>query len=235
MKQPKGLWRPNNFLDRTDPLLKSFMKDVQRYPVLASRELRELITQAQKGDTKARNKVVESNLRLVIRIAKEFQSQNMDINDFIQEGMFGLTEAVGRYDVKRTVPFPHFAAWYIKMRIIKYIWWNQTTIRIPENQREGMKKLFRISAKYVTEHGIIPSMEKLMDESGLPESVVINYYKMFGSGKMKTSAELTDREFESVSQTSEFDAPDNEADRNIAREKIGQCLDTLEPAQKKFL
>lgn len=83
MKQPKGLWRPNNFLDRADPLLKQFMLDVHKYPVLPMNEVRELIAKAHEGDLKARNKVMESNYRLVIRIAKEFQSRNMDINDFI--------------------------------------------------------------------------------------------------------------------------------------------------------
>ena len=235
MRQPKGLWRPNNFLDRTDPLLKQFMLDVHKYPVLSMNEVRELIAKAHEGDLKARNKVMESNYRLVIRIAKEFQSRNMGINDFIQEGMIGLAEAIDKFNLNKGVPFPHFASWYIKMRILKYIWWNQTTVRIPENQREGMKKLFTISTKYISRHGVIPSMEKLMEESGLTEEVVQNYYKLFDSGKLKTSVILKDNEFEAAAATKEFDAPDNVAERNIAREKIAQCLDTLKPHQKRFL
>lgn len=234
--QPKRLRNQNNqYLNREDPILKQFLAEIEKYPVLSNQEQLPLIEKAQKGDVQSRHKIIHSNLRLIVRIAKEFQSVNMSVNDLIQEGYLGLDMAVDRYDRAKGVPFSHFAPWWIKMRILKYIWWHQTTVRLPETQRTGMNKLLKISQKFITEQGRTPSMEELLQSSGLSEQMVSNYYNLFNQGNLKSMKNLDDLEQDGQAPAMKEKTAEELTDESLIREGIHKCLDTLSFKHQEFL
>lgn len=211
------------------------MSDISKFPVLKQAELLPYIIDAQDGNDTARKKVLESNYRLIVRIAREFQSRNLSINDLIQEGFIGLNDAVDRYITDKGVPFAHFAAWWIKMRIIKYIWWYQTTVRLPETQRTGINKLVRISTKFIAEHERVPSMEELLESSGLSERMVNNYLNLFNYGNLKEPENIDDFTDTKSSLRDDAILPDEHTDKQLTAEAIAQCLQLLQPKHQEFL
>lgn len=225
----------NKYLDREDPVLKAFLADIAKYKPLTPEKQNVLITEAQQGNTTSRQKVGMCNCRLVVRIAREFQSVNISVNDLIQEGYKGLDEAILKYNPEKKVPFAHFAAWWIKMRIMKYIWWFQTTVRLPETQRLAINKLIRISAKFISEQGRVPSMEELLDSSGLSEQKVKNYVNLFNYGNLKSTQNIDDLEEDTASLAERKLSPEEVTDKHIVADAIAQCLDTLSYKHQEFL
>lgn len=234
--QPKRqINQSNKYLDREDPLLKPFLAEISKYKPLTSEELVNLILQAQSGNNEARQHVGICNCRLLVRIAREFQNINLNINDLIQEGYIGLDEAISKYKPEKQVPFAHFAAWWIKMRIMKYIWWYQTTIRLPETQRLAINKLLKISTKFIAEQGRVPSMEELLETSGLSEQKVKNYINLFNYGNLKGTQNVSDLGNSSQALVEKSLSPEEITDKNIVTEAIAQCLDTLSHKHQEFL
>ena len=225
----------NRYLDREDPVLKTFLADIAKYKPLTPEEQNVLITEAQQGNTASRQKVGMCNCRLVVRIAREFQSVNISVNDLIQEGYRGLDEAILKYNPEKRVPFAHFAAWWIKMRIMKYIWWFQTTVRLPETQRLAINKLIRISTKFISEQGRVPSMEELLDSSGLSEQKVKNYVNLFNYGNLKSTQNIDDLEEDTADLIEQEPSPEEVADKHIVADAVAQCLDTLSHKHQEFL
>lgn len=231
----RGTNQSNRYLDREDPILKAFLASISQYKPLPKTEQLKLITAAQNGNSKAREKVGLSNCRLVIRIAREFQSVNLSVNDLIQEGYIGLNDAIDKFNINKNVPFAHFASWWIKMRIMRFIWWCQTTIRLPETQRMAIHKLIKISAKFIAEQGRVPSMEELLETSGLSEQKVKNYINLFNYGNLKSPTKLDDLDHESKVLTDTAAGPEELTDRSIITKAISQCLDTLSEKHQEFL
>lgn len=235
-KQPRRrVNQSNRFLDREDPLLKSFLAEISKTKPLSDEEQSELILAAQKGDISARQKVGTANCRLLVRIAREFQSVNISINDLIQGGYKGLDEAISKYNPEKKVPFAHFAAWWIKMRIMKYIWWYQTTVRLPETQRLAINKLIRISTKFISEHGRVPSMEELLESSGLSEQKVKNFVNLFNCGNLKSVQNIDDLGDDTAVVVEKGPGPEEITDKHIVAEAIEQCLGTLSHKHQEFL
>lgn len=235
-QQPRRhLNQKNLYLDREDPILKQFLSEINKYPVYPNQDLLPLIAQAKKGDTLARHKVVHSNLRLVVRIAKEFQSINLSVNDLIQEGYLGLDMAIDRFKREKGIPFAHFASWWIKMKILKYIWWHQTTVRLPETQKTGINKLLKISQKFITEHDRVPSMDELLQASGLSEQMVANYYNLFNCGNLKSTKNIEELENEGQAPPVVEKTAEELADENIIKTGVLKCLDTLSEKHQEFL
>lgn len=235
-KQPRRrVNQSNRFLSREDPLLKSFLADIAKTKPLTHEEQVALIVAAQNGNVSARQKVGTANCRLLVRIAREFQSVNISINDLIQSGYEGLDEAISKYNPGKEVPFAHFAAWWIKMRIMKFIWWHQTSVRIPETQRLAINKLISISTKFISEHGRVPSMEELLESSGLSEQKVKNFLNLFNSGNLKSPQNIDDLEDDSAMFAEKDPGPDEITDKHIVAEAIEQCLGTLSHKHQEFL
>ena len=102
------------FTDRSNELLNSYLKDISKYKILESSEIAKLILEAQNGNEKSKNKVVQSNLRFVVTIAKQFQHRGIDLMDLIAAGNEGIIKAVDKFDPSRGVTFLSYAVWWIK-------------------------------------------------------------------------------------------------------------------------
>ena len=110
------------FSDKSDSLLQSYFRDISKYKILDNEEINKLIVEAQNGDEKAREKVITSNLRFVVTIAKQFQNRGIPLMDLISSGLEGLCKSVNKFDPTRGVKFLNYSAWWIKQCIYTTIY-----------------------------------------------------------------------------------------------------------------
>jgi RNA polymerase primary sigma factor len=125
-----------------ESLEKRYFRDINKYPLLTHEEEIDLSRKARKGDEDARRKLILSNLKLVITIAKAYTGYNVPFLDLIEEGNLGLIKAVGRYDPERGFRFSTYASWWIRQAIVRAISTHSRTIRIPIH-------IFQLMTKYV--------------------------------------------------------------------------------------
>lgn len=234
--QPQRKVNQNNqWLDRRDPVLKQFLKDISHKPMLPDEEIRKLIPLAKNGNVRARDKIVESNYRLLVRIAKEFQSNNMSINDLIQEGFFGLLFAINKYDISKEIPFVNYASWWIKTKMLKYIWWNQTTVRLPESQRSDMNKLLTMSEEFIQREHRVPSMEELLDACSMSEKVISKFLELFSDGNLRSTEDIQAMsDNDDIPDPTEVN-PEEVIDSSIRHDALMQCIGTLKKKDQEFL
>lgn len=232
-KQPKKpLTNKNRFIFREDALTKQFLEEIAAYPVLSNEDTVELIRKAQAGCKESLESVVNGNVRLLVRMGKEFQTDSVSLLDLVQEGYIGLHESIMKFDPKKRVPFAHYSSWWIKMRMMRYVYWNQNNIRLPETQRVAITQLSNISSRFLAEHGRYPFAEELVTLSGLSRTKVDNYLGMFYSGNIQQIL-IDDVQDEVESNSSP--SPEEETDMSIIRDAISNCLDTLSQAHSEFI
>ena len=123
------------FTDHSNELLTSYLRDISKYKILTQDEVACLIEKAQKGDSKAKNEVVQSNLRFVVTIAKQFQNRGIPLMDLISSGNEGLIKSVDKYDATKGTTFLSYAVWWIRQCIYNSIYWQAREIRLPMSQQ----------------------------------------------------------------------------------------------------
>lgn len=157
---------------REDELLNSYLKDIAKYKVLDSSEIAVLISKAQAGDKESRDKVVTSNLRFVVSIAKQFQNRGIELVDLISAGVCGLIESIDKFDVNRGTTFLTYAGWWIKQCIYNTIYSEGDKIRLPVSQRLLIIKILDATTKFVQEHSKKPTSEEISELTGIDVSQV---------------------------------------------------------------
>lgn len=135
----KGTTRFNK-AERND-IISIYLKDISRFPLLSAEEEKECVTLSQKGDMKAREKLINSNLRFVVKIAKKYRNKGIPFADLISEGNIGLAIAAERFDVKKNVRFISYAVWWIKQTILKAISEKSHLIRLPVNRMNELSQI----------------------------------------------------------------------------------------------
>ena len=160
------------FTDYKDDLLNSYLKDISKYKVLDTSEVAILISRAQQGDEAARNKVITSNLRFVVTIAKQYQNRGVPLMDLIAAGTEGLIKSVDKFDVTRGTVFLTYAGWWIKQCIYNTIYAHGEEIRLPISQRLIVIKILDATNKFLQTHSRNPSVEELVDLTGVDASQI---------------------------------------------------------------
>lgn len=156
------------FTDRSDSLLNAYLRDISRHKILEYSEVNELIEKAQKGDEKAREKVVNSNLRFVVTVAKQFQNRGLPLMDLISSGNEGLMKAVDKFDTKRGVTFLSYAIWWIRQSIYNSIYWQAKEIRLPMSQQLLINTIADCIDKFLKEHHRNPSSIEISEITEIP-------------------------------------------------------------------
>lgn len=168
------------FTDRSDSLLTSYLKDISRYPILDSDEIIRLIGEAQKGDDIAREKIIKSNLRFVVTIAKQFQNRGIPLMDLISSGNEGLMKAIDKFDPTRGVTFLSYAVWWIRQSIYNSIYWQAREIRLPMSQQLLVISILDATNKFLQSHDRNPSSEELSEITDIPRER-IDYLAQFSN------------------------------------------------------
>ena len=158
--------------DMTTDSLQLFLKDIGKVRLLTAQEEVDLAKRIERGDLDAKQKMVESNLRLVVSIAKNYRNQGLPFLDLIQEGTLGLVRAAEKFDYRKGFKFSTYATWWIRQAIARALADKARTIRIPVHVVEKLNKIGRAERKLVTELGREPTPDEIAEVTGIdPEEV----------------------------------------------------------------
>jgi RNA polymerase primary sigma factor len=151
----------------TTDSLTLFMNEIGRHPLLTAAEEVELAKRVERGDRAAKERMINSNLRLVVSIAKRYRGHGLPLGDLIQEGVVGLNRAVEKFDWRRGFKFSTYATWWIRQACQRAISNQGRTIRVPAHVHERRVKLARIGRRFQAEHGRQPTSEELAEAAEL--------------------------------------------------------------------
>ena len=146
--------------------LELYFEKIKEYPLLNCEEEQEMAERVQNGDMEFRQKLVESNLRLVVKIARSYISPDLHFLDLIQEGNIGLIHAVERFDPKRNVRFSTYASWWIKQSILRYLGTKRRIIRLPQKKEEILRKIQKAYHPLSQELHRAPNYKEIAKEIG---------------------------------------------------------------------
>lgn len=158
--------------DRSDTALNSYLKDINKIPMLSREEEIEVAKKAAKGDSKAKERLVTANLRFVVSCAKQYQGQGIPLIDLISEGNIGLQEAVDKFDVNKGFKFISYAVWWIRQAIMHALNEHSRLLRLPRSQILQLNQITKASKEFEQSNGRLPSTKELSDLVEIKESKV---------------------------------------------------------------
>jgi RNA polymerase primary sigma factor len=144
-----------------------FMNELGRYPLLTASEEVELAKRIERGDSEAKKRMINSNLRLVVHNARRYSGHGVSLGDLVQEGVIGLNRAVEKFDWRKGFKFSTYATWWIRQACQRAIANQARTIRVPVHVDERRNKLARVRQQFEVAHGREPSREELAEAAGL--------------------------------------------------------------------
>src|SRR3954453_17673320 len=154
--------------ETTTDALQLFLRDAGRHPLLTAAQEVELAKRIERGDPQAKQTMIQSNLRLVVSIAKNYRNQGLPFLDLIQGGTLGLIRAVEKFDWRRGYKFSTYATWWIRQAVARALADKARTIRMPVPIVERMQKLNRAERTLWTQLGREPTLEEIAEEASLP-------------------------------------------------------------------
>jgi RNA polymerase primary sigma factor len=161
-------FKPEELATSTTDALQLFLNEIRRYPLLTAAEEIELAKRIEKGDMGAKERMINSNLRLVVSIAKKYQGQDLPLLDLIQEGIFGLIRAAEKFDWRKGYKFSTYATFWIRQAIQRGIANRARTIRIPVHIGQRERKIARVERELAAKLERQPTDEEISKESGVP-------------------------------------------------------------------
>ena len=220
-----------------DDPVRMYLKEIGKVPLLSNQEEQELAERINAGDEFAKKKLAESNLRLVVSIAKRYTGRGMMFLDLIQEGNIGLLKAVEKFDYSKGFKFSTYATWWIRQAITRAIADQSRTIRIPVHMVETINKLVRIQRKLLQELGREPSPEEIAEEMDLPVDRVREIMKISQEPvSLETPiGEEDDSHLGDFIQDDNALAPADAAAFTLLKEELNAVLATLTERERKVL
>ena len=220
-----------------DDPVRMYLEEVGKVPLLDAEEEKELARRMSDGDEEAKNKLVESNLRLVVSIAKRYVGKGMFFLDLIQEGNLGLMKAVEKFDYKKGYKFSTYATWWIRQAITRAIADQARTIRIPVHMVETIHKVSRYSRQMLQELGREPTADEIGEKMGMSADRVRDIMKIAQDPvSLETPiGEEEDSHLGDFIPDEDTPAPADAASATILREVIERELHTLTPREEHVI
>lgn len=220
-----------------DDPVRMYLREIGRIPLLTYEEELDLAQKILDGDEDAKQKLAESNLRLVVSIAKKYVGRGMLFLDLIQEGNMGLMKAVEKFDYTKGFKFSTYATWWIKQAITRAIADQARTIRIPVHMVETINKLIRTSRHLLQQLGREPTPEEIAAEMEIPVERVAEIQKIAQDPvSLETPiGEEDDSHLGDFIQDEESPAPHDAASYTMLREQLEEVMNTLTPREAKVL
>ena len=219
-----------------DPV-RMYLKEIGKVPLLTAEEEIELAKRMEAGDEKAKKKLAEANLRLVVSIAKRYVGRGMLFLDLIQEGNLGLIKAVEKFDYEKGYKFSTYATWWIRQAITRAIADQARTIRIPVHMVETINKLIRVSRQLLQELGREPLPEEIAEVMDISVERVREILKISQEPvSLETPiGEEEDSHLGDFIQDQNVPVPAEAAASNLLRDQLNEVLDTLTEREQKVL
>ena len=214
-----------------------YLREISRAPLLTAQEEVELAKRAEQGDEEAVQRLIRSNLRLVVHVAKRYLNRGMPLMDLVQEGNFGLMRAVQKFDWRRGFRFSTYATWWIRQSITRAIADKARTIRLPvhiqdrvRNMNNSWEELSRKLQRSPTDRELAEALDISVDDlhrllNALPEPISIH----------RPVGEVGDEYLEGFVEDRLALSPEETASERVMKADILSILDTLEPREKSIL
>ena len=217
--------------------LQLFLADVGRHKLLTAHEEVVLAKAIERGDERAKRRMIESNLRLVVSIAKGYRGLGVPFLDLIQEGTLGLNRAVEKFDWRRGYKFSTYATWWIRQSVQRAVANHARTIRVPVHVVERQQKLSRAARRLEVELGREATKEELAEATGLP---IQHVDEALGAAQASVSLNQTvgsDDEGELGDLFADREAADpfDEAEESLRRQGVRKALDALPERERRIL
>ncbi len=224
---------------KDENVLGMYLKEINKVPLLSYEEECELAKSAQAGDKAARDKLVNSNLRFVVNVAKKYQNHGLDLTDLISEGNIGLLTAIEKYDVSKGYHFISYAVWWIRQSILKAICEKSRAIRLPMNRAN---ELVQIEHARKELKGMLSEADEMreiglmldMDASHVREMINIAR-DMVSLDAPVAGAEGKDSHFGDFIEDSLYQSPELHAEEINMKEDIDEMLASLRPNEEKVI
>ena len=220
-----------------DDSVKQYLKEIGMYPLLNAEQELQLAERVARGDQRARQKLIEANLRLVVSIAKRYSNQGLPLLDLIQEGNIGLMRATQKFDYKRGFRFSTYATWWIRQAISRAIAEHSRSIHIPVHVVELIYKIKRVARRMYQEQGLEPLPEQLAAEIGLPRERVVELLNA-SEQPISLDAPMADDEEYHLTDMLEDTVSALPIDQNayqIQRDNIEQAMTVLNPRERTII
>ena len=229
-------------MSNSDSVLSMYLKEINKIPLLSYEEETELAVKAAKGDVAAKNKIINSNLRFVISIAKKYQKKGLELEDLISEGNIGLMTAIEKFDVSKGYHFISYAVWWIRQAILKAICEKSRAIRLPLNRANELVKIEH-AQKEIASLGISMTEKEELDEiANMLNMDVSHVCEMSNIARDMTSqeAEIAGNSNSATTlgemiEDSTSERPEDKVITESMIKEIKAVLNTLKPAEAKVL
>jgi len=245
MDEENGIYGDNSDSDQPDQNAKTYPSDsidlylrtISSSPLLSPKQENELAQRVSAGDAEARKKMVVSNLRLAVSIAKKYVGRGLPLLDLIEEGNLGLIKAVDRFDHARGTKFSTYASWWIKQAITRAIADQGRTIRLPVHVTDQISKWLRVSRQLAQTLGQRPTVAEVADKMGVSEEKVKSIARL---AQQPTSLEtpVSDPNQGQLSDLlADLNAPSpfDELDESLQREEVLELLKHLREKERQTL
>ncbi len=220
-----------------DDSVKMYLKEIGKIDLLEPEEERIIAQKMAEGDEDAKETLINSNLRLVVSIAKKYMNRGLSLLDLIQEGNLGLIKAVDKFDYTKGFKFSTYATWWIRQAITRAIADQARTIRIPVHMVETINKLTRIQRQLVQDLGREPTTEELAEAMGMEPAKIREIQKISQDPISidKPVGEEEDSHLVDFISNDELAAPEEEVARNLLKEDLIKALGTLTERERKVI
>jgi RNA polymerase primary sigma factor len=223
--------------DMTTDSLQLFLKDIGKVRLLTAQEEVDLAKRIERGDLDAKQKMVESNLRLVVSIAKNYRNQGLPFLDLIQEGTLGLVRAAEKFDYRKGFKFSTYATWWIRQAIARALADKARTIRIPVHVVEKLNKIGRAERKLVTELGREPTPDEIAEVTGIDPDEV-DQIKRSAQAPVSLEKPVGDEEESEFGQfiaDEKAESPFERAADLLTKEALREALENLSYRERRVL
>jgi len=228
------------FDDASDDSVRLYLREIGKIPLLNAEEELELAQRVVNGDKKAKDKMAEANMRLVVSIAKRYSGRGLDFLDLIQEGNTGLLRAVEKFDPDKGFKFSTYATWWIRQAITRAIADQARTIRIPVHMVETINKLLRTQRRMTQELNREPTIEELAKELEMEPEKVEYVMKIkqditsldAGVGRDGDDEDSVLRDF---IEDEDSATPEESAASQLLKEQVQEILSTLSDREQKII
>jgi RNA polymerase primary sigma factor len=222
--------------EATQDPLKLYVRAIGDGPLLTPAEERELARRKDEGDEEAKKKLIESNLRLVMSITRNYTKAGVPLLDLIQEGNLGLIRAVEKFDYKLGYKLSTYATWWIRQAVTRALADQGRTIRLPVHVADQVRRLMRARRQLAQKHNREPTEKELAKESGFPEKRVRELLDLVEDPvSLETPVGDGESMYADLIEDVHSERPDESTSKKLRRSELAEALELLNPRMRRVL